>query len=297
MSPPDLSALAPAKVNLTLHLTGLRDDGYHLLHSLVVFADMGDSLTVAPDDNLCLTVSGPMANGVPTDGRNLVLRAARRLRDLRQVSKGASIHLEKHLPHGAGIGGGSSDAAAAIRLLARLWSVPPLTAPEALPLGADLPVCLCAPAPTVMRGIGEDLVPAPPLPQGWLVLVNPGIHVPTAEVFKDHDRLFGFTQPWIERLDNDMRLTPDRFARWLKSQRNDLTKVVLADHFAPAVGDILARLQGTGARHADMSGSGSTCWGWYDTIADAHTAAAAVSADCPEYWVRAARVLDAKDTL
>ena len=132
-----IKAFAPAKVNLMLNLMGLREDGYHLLDSLVVFAEVGDWLTAILADALTLTVSGPKAAGVPTDSSNLVLKAAHRLRDLRGLTSGAAIHLEKHLPHGAGIGGGSSDAAATIRLLACLWNVPPLTAEEALPLGAD----------------------------------------------------------------------------------------------------------------------------------------------------------------
>ena len=297
MPPADLSALAPAKVNLTLHLTGLRDNGYHLLESLVVFADVGDRLTVTPADELRLSVSGPMAAGVPTDVTNLVLRAANRLRDLRGVTSGAAIHLEKHLPHGAGIGGGSSDAATAIRLLSRLWSVAPLSAPEALPLGADLPVCLCAPTPTIMRGIGEAVSPAPTLPPGWLVLVNPGIHVPTGPVFKDHDRLYGFSPLGMENFDGCLPLTPDSFEHWLLGQRNDLTKVVREPHFAPVVGDILDLLHAVGARDADMSGSGSTCWGWFDTSDAARAALAPIAANHPQWWTRAARVLRATDAL
>ena len=292
------AALAPAKVNLALHLTGLRDDGYHLLDSLVVFADVGDTVTVTPAETLSLTVGGSMAACVPTDGANLVLKAAHHLRSLRGVTAGAAIHLDKHLPHGGGIGGGSSDAAATIRLLAHLWDVPALNETEALPLGADIPVCLMAPAPTRMQGIGEVLTPAPALPPGWLVLVNPGIHVPTAAVFKKHDFLYDFSPLALEPFDAfDQPFTPDGFQTWLLGQRNDLTKVVAEDYFAPVISTILTRLRETpGCLDTDMSGSGSTCWAWFAREAEAR-AAAANFADHPDWWVVAARVLGPGDQL
>ncbi len=295
-----IKAFAPAKVNLTLALTGLRDDGYHLLDSLVVFAETGDWLTATPADSLVLTVSGPAAAGVPTDTDNLVLKAAERLRHLRGVTSGAAIHLEKHLPHGAGIGGGSSDAAAAIRLLARLWNVAPLTVAEALPLGADLPVCLAAPAPTHMKGIGEILSPGPTLPPGWLVLVNPGIHLSTAAVFKAHDFLYGpepvgsWGEPWESY---DQPLSPQDLETWLLGQLNVLTKVVAEDYFAPVVPFILNRLRELPGRlDCDMSGSGSTCWAWFEHEPDARAATASF-ADHPDWWVTAARVLGPDDAL
>ena len=286
-------AFAPAKVNLALHLVGLRADGYHLLDSLVVFADTGDWLTATPSDTLSLRVTGPRAAGVPTDDNNLVLKAAQRLRTLRQVTSGAAIHLEKHLPHGGGIGGGSSDAAATLRLLARLWNVAPLTGAEALPLGADIPVCLAAPAPTRMQGIGETLTPVPPLPDGWLVLVNPGIHVATAAVFREHDRLFGTSPtgtfaPWTPAQD---------FASWLTAQQNALTPTVCHDAFAPVIPTILHRLRTqTGCLAAGMSGSGSTCWAWFAHQPDAQSAAASF-ADHPAWWAVPARILRPQDPL
>lgn len=299
MKPTQVTEYAYAKVNLTLHVTGQREDGYHLLDSLVVFADVGDLLSVAPADDLSLAVTGPRAAGVPADGSNLVLKAARRLQALRGVTAGAAITLEKHLPHGGGIGGGSSDAATAIRLLSQLWQVAPLTAAEALPLGADLPVCLAAPAPTIMRGIGQVLTPAPALPNGWLVLVNPGIAVPTVAVFKAHDALYGCNPLGLEGFAAfDNPLTTDAFASWLLGQCNDLTKVVQEDQFAPVIGDILDTLRGsTGLQDADMSGSGSTCWGWFGTEADAKHAALRIGMENPGWWVVAARVLRPDDHL
>jgi 4-diphosphocytidyl-2-C-methyl-D-erythritol kinase len=283
----DACRLAPAKVNLALHLTGLRADGYHLLDSLVVFVDLGDQLSARAADDLSLTVSGPFCDGVPTDSANLVLKAAMRLRELRGVTAGAALHLEKQLPHGGGIGGGSSDAATAIRLLADLWQVLPLTAEEALPLGADIPVCLAAPAPTIMRGIGDELTPAWGVPEGWLVLVNPGVAVPTGAVFTLHDQLYPLDNPPMAPLPPDAGL--DGFETWLVAQRNDLTKVARADQIAPVIGTVLGALH----RHtvvSEMSGSGSTCWGWFRTESTAKAAATAISAAHPAWWVRAARM-------
>ncbi|MFT6451141.1 MAG: 4-diphosphocytidyl-2-C-methyl-D-erythritol kinase [Halocynthiibacter sp.] len=282
-------AIARAKINLCLHLTGLRADGYHLLESLVVFADFGDALEVAPSDALSLSVGGPFAKGVPVDGQNLVLKAVERLRDLRGVKAGAAIHLEKHLPHGGGIGGGSSDAACAIRLLANLWKVAPLTAAEALPLGADIPVCLEAPKPMFMSGIGELLSPAPMIPDCWLVMANPGVAVPTAKAFALHDSLYDFSPLGMAKM--DWGAAPQDFATWLLAQRNDLTKVASAQSLAPIVSDVLAALRATkGNAVAEMSGSGSTCWGLYFSEEEAQTATDTLAANHPDWWVRASAI-------
>ncbi|KIN62087.1 4-diphosphocytidyl-2-C-methyl-D-erythritol kinase [Sulfitobacter noctilucicola] len=278
---------APAKINLALHLTGLRDDGYHLLDSLVVFADVGDQINAEAADGLSLTVSGPFAEGVPVDDSNLVLKAARHLRSLRGVTDGAALHLEKKLPHGGGIGGGSSDAAATIRVLARLWGVAPLTAQEALVLGADVPVCLAAPQPMFMRGIGDVLEPAEGIPEGWLVLVNPRVPVPTQAVFKLHDKLYPVANPGLEdfRFDKDI----GKFEAWLLGQRNDLTKVACEEQIAPVVSDVLEALQKlTSVR--EMSGSGSTCWGWFRSQDASEIAAEQLAQSHPDWWVKAARI-------
>ncbi|WP_372834971.1 4-(cytidine 5'-diphospho)-2-C-methyl-D-erythritol kinase, partial [Puniceibacterium confluentis] len=165
---------APAKVNLTLHVTGRRADGYHLLDSLVVFADIGDTVSVEASDRLSLAVDGPMAVGVPVDDSNLVLRAARFL----NPERGAAILLTKHLPAASGIGGGSSDAAATLRALSELWGVP--VPRDVLALGADLPVCM-APGAQRLAGVGDVLTPVPGLPDCDILLVKPGVSVATPQ--------------------------------------------------------------------------------------------------------------------
>ena len=279
---------APAKINLTLHVTGQRADGYHLLDSLVVFADIGDHLQVTENDILSLEVTGPFKAGVPTDGSNLVLRAAELLRALRGVTAGAHLCLEKQLPHGGGIGGGSSDAAVALKLLAEFWKVPTLGEDEALALGADVPVCLRSPHPTIMRGIGDELSAAPDLPEGWLVLVNPGVPVPTDVVFGLHDSLYSTDNPPMDIL--PVGMDDDAFLIWLLGQRNDLTKVACEPRIAAVVQDVLKALR-PHAEVAEMSGSGSTCWGWFRTEMAALNAANTLTHAHPDWWVRSARVL------
>lgn len=282
---PAIAAFAPAKINLTLKITGRRADGYHLLHSLVVFArDLGDRLSVSLADDLSLHLAGPLAAGVPVGEDNLVLRAARLLAARRGVPAAARIVLEKHLPHGAGLGGGSSDAAAALRTLARLWDVAPLSGDEALTLGADLPVCLQAPAPALVSGIGDAVRPVAGLPDFWLVLVNPGVLLDTARVFALHAELFGagdYRDPLAWKPPRDF----EALRIWTLGERNALTKC--AAELTDEVGVVLDwfRAQETTV-DCDMSGSGSTCWGMYADAAAAHRAAEAAKVAFPGHWVR-----------
>ncbi|PWE32463.1 4-(cytidine 5'-diphospho)-2-C-methyl-D-erythritol kinase [Maritimibacter sp. 55A14] len=277
-----IEEFAPAKVNLALHVTGRRDDGYHLLDSLVVFAGAGDRVSAAPAADLTLTIGGPMAAGVPSGGDNLVLRAA----CLMGAGQGARLDLEKNLPVASGIGGGSADAAATLRALARLWQVP-LPEPEAvLALGADLPVCLAG-QPARMSGIGETLAPVPPLPPCWLVLVNPGVALETRTVFAG-----------LERADNLlMEPFPTRWGdagglvAWLARQRNDLEAP--ACRTCPAISEVLSALGGQpGVALARMSGSGATCFGLCGQEAAARAAARVLGAARPDWWVTAAPLLD-----
>ncbi len=280
---------APAKVNLALHVTGQGPDGYHQLDSLVVFAGTGDQLSAIPSRDLTLTVSGPFAAGVPTDDANLVLRAARALREARGIQKGAAIKLLKHLPHGAGIGSGSSDAAAAIRLLAKLWEVEPLApdAPEVLALGSDVPVCLQAPQPMRMRGRGERMEPLPRLPSLGLVLVNPGATLPTRDVFRALARK---QNPPLPELPEMRR--PEDFADWLKTLRNDLQAP--AEKLAPPIGEALETLRRTpGVLAAVMSGSGATCVGITKDAGVARNAARIIQLARLGWWVAPAPLMPA----
>lgn len=270
-------AFAPAKVNLALHVTGRRADGYHLLESLVVFAGVGDLLSAERAEGLTLVVEGPRAAGVPVDGRNLVLRAAEML-----GGGGATIRLEKHLPHAAGIGGGSSDAAATLRMLSALWGV--AVPGDVTALGADVPVCLQAPAPRRMEGVGEVVRSVPALPEAALVLVNPGVEVPTPAVFRALDRRDNPGMPEVpEGLDYA------GFIRWLADTRNDLQAAAVG--IAPVIGEVLAALRGAGADFAVMSGSGATCVGVVRDMGTAERVAAALGR--PGWWVATAPMLRA----
>ncbi len=274
------AGFAPAKINLTLHVTGRRADGYHLLDSLVAFADVGDLVTAAAAHDLRLTVTGPMAAGLSDAGDNLVLRAARML----GPGRTATITLDKHLPLASGIGGGSSDAAAALRVLSRLWNLP-------LPdrtgvLGADVPVCM-DPRARRMSGIGEVLAEVLPLPPVWVVLVNPRVGVATADVFGAltvHD-----SAPMPEALPHWADTAA--LAAFLRDMRNDLERPAML--VQPVIGEVQAALRATDrCLVARMSGSGATCFGLYADQAAARAACAAISARNPGWWVVAARVLD-----
>ncbi|SEO82933.1 4-diphosphocytidyl-2-C-methyl-D-erythritol kinase [Salinihabitans flavidus] len=272
-------AFAPAKINLTLHVTGQRADGYHLLDSLVVFCDVGDTLSAAPADRLSLRVDGPMAAGVPDDASNLVMRAARFL----DLSRGAAMMLTKRLPVASGIGGGSSDAAAALRALSALWDVPLPSPEETLPLGADVPVCM-TPRPQRIRGVGARLCPVPDLPTADLVLVNPRLPVPTPAVFGALTRRDRSPMP------EELPRWPDAaaLAEWLGTMRNDLEAPAI--RVQPAIADVLRVLRAEKPLHAAMSGSGATCYallpagqgaGLAETLKAAH----------PGWWVASGAIL------
>ena len=278
---------APAKVNLYLHVTGKRADGYHLLDSLVVFAGIGDTVTVEPAGTLSLTVDGPGAAGLPCDDGNIVLRAARALALAADVRGGAAIRLTKVLPVASGIGGGSTDAAAALRALERLWRVDlPAGRRQALALGlgADLPVCLAG-RPARMSGIGEILAPVPPLPPAWLVLTNPRVPLSTPAVFKARAGCFSDPAP-LETTPRDAA----HLAALLAARRNDLTDAAIS--LVPAVAtalDVLAAQPG--CLLSRMSGSGATCLGLFSARADAEAAAQSLTQAQPAWWIRAAPLL------
>ncbi len=269
-----ITEFAPAKINLALHVTGQRADGYHLLDSLVAFAEIGDRITAASAPTLTLEVSGPKQAGVPTDDSNLVLKAAR----LFGVD-GAALHLEKHLPAAAGIGGGSSDAAAALRALSRLSGRP--LPPDTERLGADIPVCL-VPQCQRMEGVGERITPLPPLPETAILLVNPGVHQPTPAVFKALAQKTNPPLPAIPAFP-----TATSLIAWLKETRNDLEPPAI--HGAPVIAEVLESL--SSAPLARMSGSGATCFALFETREEAEKLANALRSARPEWWIAATRLL------
>lgn len=282
---------APAKVNLSLHVVGKRDDGYHLLDSLIAFAGIGDTIAVAPAEGLSLTVDGPFAEALaaalPEGAENIVLKAARRLAEHAGVTAGAAITLTKRLPVAAGIGGGSADAAAALLALCRLWDLRPAREDLmalALALGADVPICLHGRAANV-SGVGETIEDAPRLPPAWLVLVNPLVAVSTPAVFKARRGRFNQPAPLTEAPSDAAAL-----AEALRARANDLTKAAVS--LAPEVGTVLVEIGALpGCLLARMSGSGATCFGLFATEQDARGAAARLTATRPEWWSAAAPLL------
>lgn len=269
-----VKAFAPAKINLTLHVTGQRDDGYHLLDSLVAFADIGDRIRATHAPDLSLSVRGAMARGVPCDDSNLMIQAAR----LFDPDLGAALELEKHLPPSSGIGGGSSDAAATLRALSTLWQIPLPQPNDTLALGADVPVCMRA-RTCRMSGIGDVLADTPPLPPLEVVLVNPGVSVSTPSVFQ---KLQSRDNPAMSaRLPN----WPDAasFCNWLQDQRNDLQAPAIA--LQPVIARTLAALADSDCLHAGMSGSGATCFALYPaTSGRAKAACEALRRAQPNWW-------------
>jgi 4-diphosphocytidyl-2-C-methyl-D-erythritol kinase len=277
---PNLIEPAPAKINLYLHVTGKRADGYHLLDSLAVFAGLADRLSFAPSDQLSLTLTGPFASSLSTEPDNLVLRAARLLADACGLQPSGALTLDKQIPVASGIGGGSADAAATLRLLRRAWRVTPDAATMdriAAALGADVPVCLHN-RPQRMRGVGEKLTPAPELPPCGLLLVNPGVPLATVAVFRARQAAFSPEATLPERWP-----TADAMAATLRYLTNDLQPPAIG--LVPAIQDVLRVIAGTpGCLLARMSGSGATCFGLFATATAAEAAAAGLTR--PGWWCR-----------
>ena len=274
---------AHAKVNLWLNVVGRRRDGYHLLDSLVAFVDLADTLDVRPSDRLSLELAGPQAADLAADPDNLVLKAARLLADRADVAPRATIRLGKHIPVAAGLGGGSADAAAALRALGELWRV---ALPEeelfdlAASLGADVPMCLAG-RTALVSGIGERLQPAPALPPAAILLVNPGTPLPTRDVFEARRGPFSsavpVAQPW--------RDLPE-FVTALARRGNDLSDAAIS--LRPAIAEVLTFLHNSrGACYAAMSGSGATCFAPYESP----DAAQRASVSMPPAWWRHAGTL------
>jgi 4-diphosphocytidyl-2-C-methyl-D-erythritol kinase len=282
-----LATRAPAKINLTLHVLGRREDGYHTLESLVAFAGTGDSLTLVPGAGLSLTVEGPTASGAGAIAENLVLKAARLLSERVEGLRLGAFSLVKRLPVAAGIGGGSSDAAAALRLLARLNGLSPdhpVVREAARLTGSDVPVCL-DPRMRMMRGVGEELGPPLGLPPLFAVLVNPRLPVETPAVFRRlgleaGERLGRPAHPRVGGMKAGL------LARILAETRNDLEAPAIA--LQPIVGEVLARVGETeGVLLARMSGSGATVFGLYGDRRSAAAAARSMRRSAPDWWIKA----------
>lgn len=269
---------ARAKVNLCLHVTGQRGDGYHLLDSVVTFADVADILTFKPAENLTLTIDGPFADGLSGDDDNLILQAARCFAN----PAGAAIHLQKNLPVASGIGGGSADAAAALQGLSQLWNCALPDAAAQLSLGADVPVCVIG--ETVrMQGVGEEITPISSLPALPTILINPGVAVSTPSVFKA-----------LTKKNNTQIGAGETSLAWLSAQRNDLQEPAIS--IAPVIAKVVTKLEQSGALLARMSGSGATCFGVFGTKEKAQAAAAKLSEQHPDWWVQATTLSRSNDT-
>jgi 4-diphosphocytidyl-2-C-methyl-D-erythritol kinase len=271
-----MEEVARAKINLALHVRGREPDGYHRLETLFAFAEEGDVLHVSAAHDLSLRITGPFAQALSAGEDNLVLRAARSLRDRYAVLAGAALLLDKRLPVASGIGGGSADAAAALRLLNRFWGIG--AEEEALldiarPLGADVPACLLS-RTCLGTGRGDELAPygGARFAGAPLLLVNPGVAVSTAEVFRQ----------WSGR---DGGALPADIA----DARNDLEPPAVA--VAPVIAEVLAELTVVpGAALVRMSGSGATCFGLFESEAARDTARAHIAAAHPRWWQLATRL-------
>jgi 4-diphosphocytidyl-2-C-methyl-D-erythritol kinase len=274
---------APAKVNLTLRVLGRRADGLHEIESLVAFADVADALTLTPGDALALSVAGPTAAAAGDVAENLVLKAARALAERVEALKLGRFALSKRLPVAAGLGGGSADAAAALRLLARANRLAPddaRLAQAARATGADVPVCL-DPRPRFMRGTGDILSDPFELPRLFAVLVNPGIAVATRDVFAMLAAAPA-TQTKPAMWPREKAELLDEIARG----RNDLEEPAI--ELEPAIANVLAVLRKLpGCRLARMSGSGATCFALFDLSRTASAAARRLRVGYPTWWVRA----------
>jgi len=279
--------LARAKVNLSLRVVGrvppgAPKAGYHLLDSLVVFAEAGDRLTVEAGEGLSLRLSGPFAAGLEGEADNLVLRAARVLAAAAGRTPDLALHLEKHLPVSSGIGGGSADAAATLEAISALWDLPQGQVDLAglgLGLGADLPVCLAG-RPTLVRGIGESLLPVPALPPAWLLLANPGQGLATPAVFARREG--AFSEPFV--LPAEGFPTATHLARYVAEAGNDLTDA--ASSLCPSIPPLLEALAGQeGALVAALSGSGATCFALFAEAAAVEAAAERARRDGLAPWL------------
>lgn len=285
----ELHEAAPAKINLALHVTGRRADGYHDLESLVVFAGLSDELRASRASSDRLVLKGPFASALTSGQSNLVLKAISAFRNRWPdgVDHGVAIELTKNLPIASGIGGGSADAAAALRLMVQFSREPvdPAMLNEvARELGADVPVCLLS-QPCLFSGIGEVIKPLGHFPTCYIVLVNPLIPLRTADIFR---LLESRSNPGLPEFEDPMAHAA-MLALWMEDTRNDLEPPAIK--IVPMIGEITTRLRQTrGCISSRMSGSGATVFGLYGTSAQAYQAAQDMRKIWPDFWVAAAPV-------
>jgi 4-diphosphocytidyl-2-C-methyl-D-erythritol kinase len=272
---------APAKINLTLHVLGRRADGYHDLESLVAFAGLADTLTLHPGGEPALTIAGPFADACGPVAKNLVLKAFDALRERVAGLQAGHFTLEKNIPVAAGLGGGSADAAAALRLLARVNNLAlddPRLAAAARAIGADVPVCL-DPRARIMRGVGDELSGPLDLPPLAALLVNPGVALTTRDVFAKFAAGHAGQKPI-----GDVPDQPDAVIGFLSPHENDLTSAAIT--CAPVIADVINRLRATtGARLVRMSGSGASCFALFASAAKAAAAARQMQSERKDWWV------------
>ena len=270
-----IKVTAHAKVNLTLHVVGQRANGYHDLQSLVCLTEFGDQVHLSPASEFGFHVTGPYALGIPVDDSNLVVQAAESMAHKYSRSLNCKIVLEKNLPMASGIGGGSSDAAAAMKALSQFWSVPLPNVDELMTLGADIPVCMST-GLTLMEGAGEQITHLSPAPNWGLLLVNPNVGVSTPAVFhslrsKNNPQMQGTFEKCQD-------------IAWLCHQRNDLEPPAVA--LVPEVAAVIDAISATPqCQVARMSGSGATCFGIFPALNQAQTAARTLQHAHPDWWV------------
>lgn len=294
------ACFAPAKINLALHVIGQRDDGYHLIETLVVFADIRDRVSVTSSLRDTFEITGPNAWALAHENpaRNLVIGARdllrRELESAGQPTTPVSIVLEKHLPTGSGMGGGSADAAATLKALAQLWSggdLPGSVSEASVALGADVPMCLLG-RPLFATGIGERLRPVADMPAFAVVLVNPGVHISTPTVFK---ALATKKNPPLSLDDIPSSAETLEWIAWLQEgTRNDLQTP--ANALAPEIADVLKAIDSTEPLLTRMTGSGATCLGIFEDRAKAEAAARRLLHDHPDWWITAATTAASPET-
>ncbi len=275
-----LRKFAPAKINLFLHVTGKRDDGYHTLESLVAFADIGDEITFQPADTLSVDIRGPYADGLSVTD-NSIIKAAQFYAHRHCLNPSGKFTLTKNLPIASGIGGGTADAAAALHVLESAHGQPIPDATALTALGADVPVCVSGDV-VVMQGIGEVITPVAAFPTCDVLLINSGHSVATADVFR------GLQPPYSGPLVQPTTAgwaTLSELTDFLQTTRNDLVKPALS--LAPQISGVVAALsRSKGCKIARMSGSGATCFGIFESSEAAQTAAEIIAEGHPTWWIK-----------